>query len=418
MRSPARLALAVSCAVVVVAAAAALPAGAATDPIANSGFESGLSGWSCPATASSNAGNAHSGGFALRAAPTAGDTAQCTQTVAVAASTRYTMTAWVNGSYVYVGASGTGGSDASSWTPGTGGAYQQLSVAFTTGAATTSVTVFVHGWYGQSAYYADDFALSGGASTPSPTVTSAGPSPSPSASRTPTPTPTPTASGGPGARLPACPFFTNVTPPVRTAGPSHDSVTKGPLIDLGGRLPAPTGVTGSLSGASVTITFARVAGATAYRVWRNSQSVAWVDDWGQATLSVTDSAPCRSAHYTVVALRSDASDASTGQLSRPYILADSGVVQPYAIAPGTQYTWMVTSYNDAGQTASGYSAGLGICAVDTRYIPWGTRFKVDGYGYCYAADIGTWIQGQIVDIWLPGSEAGNWGVQTRTITIQ
>ena len=77
----------------------------------------------------------------------------------------------------------------------------------------------------------------------------------------------------------------------------------------------------------------------------------------------------------------------------------------------------ITSYNDPGQTASGYTAGLGKCAVDARFIPLGTRFQVAGYGWCYAADIGLWIQGSIVDIWLPGSEADNWGVQQRTITI-
>ena len=55
--------------------------------------------------------------------------------------------------------------------------------------------------------------------------------------------------------------------------------------------------------------------------------------------------------------------------------------------------------------------------MDARVIPLGTRFKVDGYGYCYAADIGLWIQGKIVDVWLPGSQADNWGVQQRTITI-
>jgi len=30
----------------------------------------------------------------------------------------------------------------------------------------------------------------------------------------------------------------------------------------------------------------------------------------------------------------------------------------------------------------------------------------------------SWIQGEIVDVWLPGAEAVNWGVQRRTITVQ
>jgi 3D (Asp-Asp-Asp) domain-containing protein len=219
------------------------------------------------------------------------------------------------------------------------------------------------------------------------------------------------------AGLKSCPFFTNVKPPNRPAGPSHNSKSQGPKISLSGRLPAPTGVTGTYSGGKVTITFNRVKGATAYRVWRNAQSVAWVSDWGQASLVATDSTPCRHANYTVVALRSDASDASTGQLSQDYRLEDSGKLAAYHIAAGTKYSFKVTSYNDLGQTVSGYNAGLGKCAVDARVIPLGTRFKVDGYGYCYAADIGLWIQGSIVDVWLPGTEADNWGVQQRTITI-
>jgi len=403
-------------AAVVTIFAVALPASAETNPIGDPGFESGLSGWSCGGTASAATGTAHSGTYALKATPSASDTAQCTQSVPVAPNTTYTLTAWVNGSYVYVGASG-----ATIWTAATGGAFQQLTTSFTTSSSTTSVLVFVHGWYGQPTYYADDFALTagsgGGTTTPPPTPTTAPPTTAPPTPTT-SPTPPPTSGTGPGASLPACPFWSTVTPPARVVGPSHNSASQGPLISLSGRLPAPATVTGSLSGSTVTITFSRVTGAAAYRVWRNSQSVGWVDDWGQATLSVTDPAPCRNAHYTVVALRSDASDASTGALSQPYILADSGAVQPYAIPAGTQYQYEVTSYNDPGQTASGYNTALGICAVDTRYIPWGTRFKVDGYGYCYAADIGTWIQGQIVDVWLPGTEADNWGVQSRTITIQ
>jgi 3D (Asp-Asp-Asp) domain-containing protein len=411
------------------------PASAETNALTNPGFESGLTGWTCPSIATAATGHAHSGSYALAGAASSSDNAQCTQSVAVAAITKYTLTAYVNGNYVYLGVTGAGTGDPSTWTPGTNGAYQQLTVSFTTGAAGGSVTVYLHGWYGQGTYYADDLALpTAGGPTASPTTAapsvtpSSPPTTSPTASPSPTatpsqtasrtPTPTPTTTGGPGAALPACQHFSTVVPPERPAGASHDSVTQAPRISLDGRLPAPGNVRGSVAGGAVTITFDRVAGAVAYRVWRNSQSVVWIDDWGQASLSAKDTTPCRQAHYTVVALRSDGSDASTGQLSQPYRLEDSGTVSPWAIAPGTKLTYKITSYNDAGQTASGYAAGLGRCAVDTRYIPWGTRMKIDGYGYCYAADIGTWIQGEIVDVWLPGTEADNWGVQSRTVTIE
>ncbi|MDT4990229.1 MAG: hypothetical protein QOH97_121 [Actinoplanes sp.] len=419
--------LAISAVSVAVLGAVALlvpSASAATNALVNPGFEQGTSGWSCAPTARAVAGHAHSQAYALAGTTTASDTAQCTQTVAVTPHTTYTLSALVNGNYVFLGV--TGG--ASTWTPGTNGAYQQLSVGFTSGSA-TSVTVYLHGWYGQGTYYADDVALpaAGGSTptstTPSATPTTPLPSPttaSPTPTKTPTATPTRTSTGGtgPGALLPRCPFWSTVTPPARVVGPSRDSVTRAPRINLAGRLPSPPNVRGTLASGTVTVTFDRVAGAAGYRVWRNSQSVAWIDDWGQATLTATDRTPCRNATYTVVALRTDGSAASTGQLSSPYKLLDSGSLGAGSLAPGTRLTSRITSYNDPGQTASGYTAQLGVCAVDTRFIPWGTRMKIDGYGYCYAADIGTWIQGDIVDVWLPGTEADTWGVQSRTITIE
>jgi hypothetical protein len=193
MRRSGRLALAAGAVVAVVAAAIAVlvrPAAADTNTISNPGFESGLTGWSCTGTGTTGGGHAHSGAASLIGTPAGQDNAQCTQTVTVAPSTKYTLSAWVNGSYVFIGATGTGTGDVSTWTPGTG-AYQQLSVTFTTGASTTSVTVFVHGWYGQPTYYADDFAMPGpGGGTPSPTKT-ASPSASPTSSPPPPPPPPP-----------------------------------------------------------------------------------------------------------------------------------------------------------------------------------------------------------------------------------
>jgi len=52
-----------------------------------------------------------------------------------------------------------GGNGAQTFTQ-SASAYTQLSTSFTTGASTTSVTVFVHGWYGQGAVDVDDVTLS------------------------------------------------------------------------------------------------------------------------------------------------------------------------------------------------------------------------------------------------------------------
>jgi hypothetical protein len=168
---------------VAVLGASANSAGAAHPHLLpNPGFESGLTGWTCdPGTAAVTSSPAHTGNGALVGTPTSSDTAQCTQTVSVAPNSSYTLSGYVLGSYVYLGATGTG-VNASTWTASATG-YTQLTTSFTTGASTTSVTVFVHGWYGQPAYHADDLDLEGppgsgnGGGTPPPTTTPPPPPP-------------------------------------------------------------------------------------------------------------------------------------------------------------------------------------------------------------------------------------------------
>ncbi|HEV3168736.1 MAG TPA: glycosyl hydrolase family 18 protein [Actinocrinis sp.] len=163
--------------------------------LTNPGFEAGsTAGWSCDAgTATVTTSPVHSGSYALAATPTGALTAQCTQTVSVQPNSAYTLSGYVDGPYVYIGATGY----SSTWTSST--SYSQLTTSFTTGASTTSVQIYVHGWYGQGAYYADDFSLTGpgGSSSPSPTTGSPSPTHSPSAS--PSPSASASASASPSA---------------------------------------------------------------------------------------------------------------------------------------------------------------------------------------------------------------------------
>lgn len=133
----------------------------------NGGFESGLDGWTC--TAGTTVGSpVHSGTAALRATPAGSDNAQCAQTVTVRPDAQYTLSGYVRGDYVYLGAAGTGTTDVSTWTQSAPD-WQRLTTTFRTGPGTTKVTLYTHGWYGTGAYYADDISLTGpGAGTAQP----------------------------------------------------------------------------------------------------------------------------------------------------------------------------------------------------------------------------------------------------------
>ncbi|MCI4084055.1 glycoside hydrolase family 18 protein [Streptomyces sp. MMS21 TC-5] len=142
--------------------AAGPPAAAAdADLVRNGGFEAGLDGWSCSGGSGATVtAPVHGGSSALKATPADQDNARCSQSVTVKPDSTYTLGAWVQGAYVYLGASGTGTTDVSAWTQSPG-AFKQLTTTFRTGPSTTSVTVHTHGWYGQPAHVTDDVTLVG-----------------------------------------------------------------------------------------------------------------------------------------------------------------------------------------------------------------------------------------------------------------
>jgi len=124
--------------------------------LVNGGLETGsLSPWTCQSGGAVAATPAHSGTHSLLVAPTSSQTGQCGQSVTLAPNTKYTLTAWVQGNYAYLGVSG--GATASTWASASG--WTKLSVPFTTGSS-GAVTVYLHGWYAQGNVYGDDFAIS------------------------------------------------------------------------------------------------------------------------------------------------------------------------------------------------------------------------------------------------------------------
>jgi hypothetical protein len=165
--------------------------------VSNPGFENGTAGWYCDPNDTVVSSPVHSGSSALQLTVKSITTGLCLQTIAVQPNTAYTLTAYVQGGYVLLGASGY----SNTWT--NAGSYTQLTVKFTTSASATYATIYVNGYYSAGNDYADDVVLSGpGGSNPTPTPTSpTTPTPTPIRTSTPTPTrtvtPTPTPTNTP-----------------------------------------------------------------------------------------------------------------------------------------------------------------------------------------------------------------------------
>lgn len=169
------LALAVGSGLVLVGGAGTAQA-ADVNVAKNAGFENGLANWSCSAGSGAAVSSpVRTGTGALKATPAGLDNAKCVQTVAVKPNSTYTLSAWVQGGYAYLGANGTGTGTVSTWTPDSP-SWKQLTTTFTTGASTTSVEIYTHGWYGTSPYLVDDVSVygpdGGGGQDPDPVVPS------------------------------------------------------------------------------------------------------------------------------------------------------------------------------------------------------------------------------------------------------
>ncbi|MFJ8739385.1 fibronectin type III domain-containing protein [Embleya sp. NPDC127516] len=262
----------------------------AAELVRNGGFESGMSDWTCSAGSGATVSTpVHGGTSALKATPAGSDNARCVQTVTVQPSSDYVISGWVRGSYVYIGASGTGTTDPATWT-GSAPDWTRLTTTFRTGPNTTSVTLYTHGWYGTGAYYADDLALTGpGGGTQIPAVPTGLAAGTPTASSVPLSwTAVPGATGykvyrdgvlaqtvtGTSATVTGLTQATTYgfqVSATNSAGESAKSATVSATTSGVVVVPAtPTGLAaGTPTATTVPLSWTAVPGATGYNVYRN-----------------------------------------------------------------------------------------------------------------------------------------------------
>lgn len=94
------------------------------------------------------------------------------------------------------------------------------------------------------------------------------------------------------------------------------------------------------------------------------------------------------------------------------------IQETYVVAP-TSY--LATAYSLRGRTASGQMVSKGIIAADPRFLPLGSRVRLEAGSYSgeyLVADTGSMVRGRRIDIWTPTSrEAMRFGKRLVKLTV-
>lgn len=100
-------------------------------------------------------------------------------------------------------------------------------------------------------------------------------------------------------------------------------------------------------------------------------------------------------------------------------LGEASASDVKAVAPPSSY--IATAYSLRGRTASGLLVSKGLIAADPRFLPLGSRVRVEAGNYSgeyLVADTGGSVRGRRIDIWTPTSrEAMRFGKRNIKLTV-
>jgi len=99
-------------------------------------------------------------------------------------------------------------------------------------------------------------------------------------------------------------------------------------------------------------------------------------------------------------------------------VAKAATLNKELICSTSAYTSGTGSKTASGRIVERNPTGISTVSVDPNVIPFGTILYIEGYGYAVAADMGSALNGNELDLYFDSSsECYNWGRQTVKVTV-
>ena len=129
--------------------------------------------------------------------------------------------------------------------------------------------------------------------------------------------------------------------------------------------------------------------------------------------------PASQAQQLAKSTTAEAAESVAVELPTTGDLGEKIAVEENYVVPPTAY--VATAYSLRGRTASGQMVSKGVIAADPRFLPLGSRVRLQAGSYSgeyVVADTGSMVRGRRIDIWTPTSrEAMRFGRRLVKLTV-